>query len=74
MMNLGYTKPLRIRRDVAVETTVDGPSSSDQEISGAIAEVKNEREIELEKKAMQEMRPVEEKPLPIFGIAAGIRL
>ena len=74
MMNLGYTKPLRIRRDVAVETTVDGPSSSDQEVSGAIAEVKREREIELEKKATQEMRPVEEKPLPIFGIAAGIRL
>jgi hypothetical protein len=74
MMNMGYSKPLRIRRDVDIETTVDGPSSSDQDISGAIAEVKNEREIELEKKAMQEMRPVEEKPLPIFGIAAGVRL
>ncbi len=74
MMNLGYTKPLRIRRDVDIETTVDGPSSTDQDISGAIAEVKSEREIELEKKALQEMRPVEEKPLPIFGIAAGVRL
>ncbi len=74
MMNLGYTKPIKIRRDVDIETNVFGPSSSDQEITGAIAEVQSEREIELEKKALQEMRPVEEKPLPIFGIAAGIRL
>jgi hypothetical protein len=74
MMNLGYTKPLRIRRNVEVVTNVDGPSSNDPEITGAIAEVKAEREAELEKKALQEMRPVEERPLPIFGIAAGIRL
>lgn len=74
MMNVGYTKPLRIRRNVEVVTNVNGPSSTDEEISGAIAEVKAEREEELERKALQEMQPVEERPLPIFGIAAGIRL
>lgn len=74
MMNIGYTKPFQIRRNVRVTTDVDGPSSDDPEISGAIAAVKAEREAELEQKALAEMRPVEEKPLPIFGIAAGIRL
>lgn len=74
MMNIGYTKPMRIHRSVDVIANVDGPSSNDPEVSGAIAEVKAEREEELEKKALQEMQPVEERPLPIFGIAAGIRL
>jgi hypothetical protein len=74
MMNVGYTKPFHIRRHVRVTTDVDGPSSDDPEVTGAIAAVKAERETELEQKALAEMRPVEEKPLPIFGIAAGIRL
>jgi hypothetical protein len=70
----GATKPTRIRSSVDVEANLDSPSSEDPDITGALAEVKTEREADLRDKALKEMRPVEEKVLPIIGLSAGIRL
>ena len=74
MFNAGGTRPSRIQRKVDVEANLDTPATSDEDITGALAQVKAEREADLEDKAVREMRPVDEKILPILGIAAGIRL
>jgi hypothetical protein len=68
----GATKPNRINRNVKVTATVDSPGNDDT-VSGALAEVKREKEADLQKKAIKEMRPVDEKVLPILGISAGVR-
>lgn len=68
----GATRPAQIHRDVKVTATVDSPGAND-DINGALAEVKAEKERDLERKATKEMRPVDEKILPILGISAGVR-
>ncbi len=68
----GATKPTRLHRNVKVRATVDSPGDND-DINGALAAVKHEKEADLEKKAVKEMRPVDEKVLPILGITAGVR-
>lgn len=73
MVNAGATKPTKINRDVTVTTELDAGGEQDEEVKGALAQVKAEREADLKDKAIKEMRPVEEKILPIFGIAAGVR-
>lgn len=73
MFNAGVTKPSHIRRNVKVEANLDQPSTVDEEVSGALAQVKAEREADLAEKAKNEMRPVDQKMLPILGLAAGIR-
>jgi hypothetical protein len=72
MFNAGLTKPTRISRSVSVEANVDSPGDDD-DVSGALSAVKAEREADLEDKALKEIRPVEEKTLPILGLSAGIR-
>lgn len=73
MTNLGATRPISIKRRVNVEANLETPAGTDDEVSGALAQVKTEKEADLEDKAVGEMRPVDEKTLPIFGIAAGVR-
>ncbi len=73
MVNLGASKPLKVYRDVTVTTELDTPQEEEEEVKGALAQVKSEREDELNEKAVKAMRPVDEKLLPIFGIAAGVR-
>ncbi len=73
MMNAGVTKPTHIERRVKVTTELDTPEEEDEEVKGALAQVKSEREADLHDKALAAMKPVEEKILPIFGIAAGVR-
>jgi hypothetical protein len=73
MFNAGASKPTSIKRNVKVEANMVTPAGTDAEVSGALAQVKAEREADLESKAVREMRPVEEKLLPILGLAAGVR-
>lgn len=75
-LSLGVSKPRVVRPYVKVVTSLDSPAEGeeDQDITGALAEVKKEREADLERKALKEMRPVTEKTLPILGLTAGIRL
>lgn len=74
-LQAGATRPTQIRRKVSVVATLDTPGSAeeDQDITGALAQVKAEREAELERKAIKEMRPVDTKLLPILGLSAGVR-
>lgn len=71
----GATRPTQVRRQIKVVAGLDFPSSdgSDEEITGALAQVKVEREADLERKAIKEMRPVDSKLLPILGLSTGIR-
>ena len=66
----GATKPTRIRSNVDVQADLDTPAEVDPDIEGALAEVKAEREADLRDKAFKEMRPVEEKMLPIIALSA----
>ncbi|TWW09795.1 hypothetical protein E3A20_10750 [Planctomyces bekefii] len=66
-------RPSRIHRRAHIETELDTPSGADEAITGALAQVKAERETDLEKKAIAAMEPVDGKTLPLLGIAAGVR-
>ncbi len=68
----GATKPTKIERQAKVTASVDSPGADD-DLNGALAEVKKTKEAELEEKALEEMRPVDEKILPLLGLTAGIR-
>jgi hypothetical protein len=72
MFNGGIVRPTHIRRGVSVTASVDSPGSDD-DVNGALAQVKAEREADLESKALKEIHPFEEKPLPILGLSTGIR-
>ena len=74
-LQAGATRPSQIRRRVKVTTGLDFPNGdgADDDITGALALVKTEREAELERKAIKEMRPVDSKLLPILGLSTGIR-
>jgi hypothetical protein len=72
-LTLGATKPLSVKQSANVTTGIKSPSAND-DIEGALAEIKAERETDLKQKALQELRPLQEKLLPIAGIAVGVRL
>jgi len=68
----GLTKPTGIKRSVDVTANVDSPGTeNDDDYVGALAAVKEERQNDMEDKALTEMRPTEEKALPIIGLSVG---
>ena len=72
-LDIGMTHPSEIHRSVTIKTGLDVPETDGEEIVGALAQVKSDREADLRDKAVKAMLPVEEKNLPILGIGAGIR-
>ncbi len=71
---LGFTSPLGVKRSSNVVATLETPALADSEITGALAEIKKEKEVDLEKKALRELRPVDERILPLIGLTMGVRL
>ncbi len=72
-LTLGATRPTAIHSRATAQADLDGPSSNDPKYSESLQELKREREGDMQQKALKEMRPVEEKTLPILGLAAGVR-
>ena len=70
----GFAVPWGINRTSTINATLDGPSSTPEDISGALADIRTEKEAEMRKKVLQEIRPLDEKGLPIVAFGAGIRL
>jgi hypothetical protein len=70
----GFALPWGINRTSTINATLDGPSSTPDDISGALADIRTEKEAEMRKKVLQEIRPLDEKGLPIVAFGAGIRL
>jgi hypothetical protein len=71
---VGLTSPLGVKRNSKVLATLETPALADSEITGALAEIKKEKEVDLEKKALRELRPVDERVLPLIGLTMGVRL
>lgn len=71
--NIGATKPTSVKRHAQVSAALTTPESDNPEITGALAQIRSEREKDLQDKALGQMRPVDEKILPILGIGAGVR-
>jgi len=70
----GAARPVGIRRKVSVTTGIDSHGGEGNEaISGALAQLKVDKESELESKALKEMAPYDEKTVPILGIGGGIQ-
>jgi hypothetical protein len=69
----GYTKPVKVKRYVEVTADLDTPASADEDLKGALSEVRVEKEAELREKAMTEITPTTERPIPILGIGIGFR-
>jgi hypothetical protein len=70
----GYAKPWNIDRRVSVSATLDSPSSAPTEITGALADIRMEKEDEMRTKVLQEIKNYDEKGQPILGLSFGIRL
>jgi hypothetical protein len=69
----GLTRPTHVTKSVDIHADVEAPTVDQPEITGALADVRAEREKDLNDKALREMRPVAEKALPIVGVSAGWR-
>lgn len=72
-MAAGLAVPTRTHRDVEVRTGLKLPGDESPEIRGALLKLKKDREKELEKKAKKEMRPADERSVPMLSVGAGIR-
>ena len=70
----GYAKPWNINRRVSVTASLETPSSTPNEITGALAEIRTEKEAELRTKVLQEIQTYDEKGQPILAISAGMRI
>ena len=70
----GMTTPIGIRRSSQVRASLDTAASNEPEITGALADIRAEKEAELSAKALREMRPVDERVLPMVGFSVGVRL
>jgi hypothetical protein len=70
----GYAKPWNIDRRVSVSATLDSPSSTPTEITGALADIRTEKEDEMRTKVLQEIKNYDEKGQPILGLSFGMRL
>lgn len=73
-LTVGMTSPMGIRRSSQIRASLDTAASKEPEITGALAEVKEEKQAELSAKAIREMRPVDERLLPLLGFGVGVRL
>ena len=68
----GLTRPTKVTQNVSIKASIEAPGNND-DITGALAKVRDEKEKDLDEKALKEMEPVDRKTLPIIGITAGVR-
>ncbi len=68
----GIAIPKRLERTVRATGIVDSPGAEDEELVGALAQFRNEKESELHDKALKEIRPAESMALPIASVSIGI--
>jgi hypothetical protein len=68
---LGIATPIHARTDVEVEGVIDAPGVENDEIVGALAELKSQKEVELREKAQKESKPAEDLKMPVIGITVG---
>jgi len=69
----GYAKPFNIKKNASITANLDSPQTEDEALTGALEQFKAEKEAELRDKALSEIGPSTEKPLPILGISFGVR-
>lgn len=69
---LGVSLPFSAHSHVSVSGDIINPKAPDQVLSEALATFKAEKEVEMEQKAKEAMRPVEELILPMIGVRFGV--
>lgn len=69
----GYSRPFRVKSNVNVQVDLDSPGSSDEELSGALGALREEKEQDLRGKALKEIEPSTAKGIPIVGFSLGVR-
>ncbi len=74
MVTFGIAKPLKTKRSMDIEASLETPGTTmDEELSDSLLELKVAKEREMEEKALTEMKPFDEKTLPIIGVTGGMR-
>lgn len=73
MFNMGIAHPTRIERSASVDVGLATPEDPNPQITGALAELRNERQADLNNQAAAALSPVDTKVLPILGVGAGVR-
>jgi hypothetical protein len=68
---LGVAKPIFSRSTVIADAIIDAPGEENDDVAGALFELKKLKEDEMQGKALQEIRPVESKLMPVIGVTVG---
>ncbi len=68
---IGAAVPVAAHTHAKVEAVVDAPGVENDDIQGAMAELKQAKEAELRDKAVTESKPAEELKMPIIGLSLG---
>ncbi len=68
---IGVATPIAAHTTAKVEAVVDAPGVENDDIKGAMAELKSAKEAELREKAVTESKPAEELLMPIIGLSIG---
>jgi len=70
---LGVLAPFTTKESSSVKASIIAPDGTEEAISGALSELREKSEIDLEKKAKEELGRAANKPLPVLAVGLGYR-
>jgi hypothetical protein len=70
LIEAGLLVPLQNTIKTSVSANIVSPDGTPEELSGALADLRSKSQKDLENKALKEITPVIEKPLPVLAIGA----
>ena len=59
--------------NVQVQVDLDTPGSTDEDLTGALGSLREDKEVELREKALKEIEPSTVSGVPILGFGLGVR-
>jgi len=69
---VGVARPISSHSTVEADAIIDAPGEENDDVAGALFELKKLKEKEMQAKALQEIKPVESKLMPVIGMTVGL--
>ncbi len=73
-LGVGAGKPTKIVRESHADANIVVPGEEDPAINGALLDLKNTREADVEKKAEKAVSPFDQKIMPVVALGIGLRI
>ena len=71
VIELGALVPLQTTTSAKVEASIEAPDGTPSDLSGALADLRDKSQKDLENKALSSLDPYLKKPLPVLAIGVG---